>query len=1363
MKSSLKLFITLFFINIALITNAQIAINSDGSLSDASAMLDVTSTTKGILIPRMTTAERTTISSPATGLMVYDTDESAFWYYNGTAWTGIGGSSAFTSDNGITYSNSNSDDFVFGADSLDYGSGTEYKMFFDKSKGAFRAGTVTGTTWNESNIGNYSVGFGYNTTANGAYAVAMGVDATASGLNSVAIGTNATASSTNAVGFSYALASGSYSTAFSHATASGVYATAFSDARASGEYSTAFSDATASGYFSTAFSFATASGDYSTAFGLKSQAYSYNEFAIGTYNTTYTPNDATDFDSEDRLFVIGNGTGSSNRSDAMVVYKNGNTALNGTVTISEDGNSADSSAIFDISSSDKGVLIPRMTTSERTAISNPATSLLVYDTDESSYWYYENNEWLEIATQSDISDLESTIQEPEHTNTLSIGNNAIEMIASGQYLYILENNGGQIRVVNISIANTPTSVATFGISSAKDIAISGNYAYVVCNTTSSNLWVFDISTPSSIDTIGSFDLGEAFTSIDISGDYAYITDNTNEKLRIIDISTPASPTQVAEVDDMYSSGAGKNNSVWVFDNYAYVFHTPSSSLNSDIELSVIDISTPTSPSLISTTTVSSNTIYRISSLFKYGDYLYFDSDGESVVEYINVSNLASVTTGSFTGGGLVYTILPYDNYIFISGDVSDSEFHVKDFENSYTAPSSAYSVENKVTSGGSTEMVISGSHLYTLTDGGELISHQIASMYIELVAPDGSVSYYDGFDDLGNHTASENLQLNSNYLSNDGDDEGISIADDGKVTFSNNILLNSNYLSNDGGDEGISIADNGAVSTSSYFTVGNNIKLNDNYLSNDGGNEGLSIEDDGTITTSSNLILGGNIKLSGNFLSNDGNDEGISIANSGKVTFSNNILLNSNYLSNDGGDEGISIANNGEVTTSSYFTVGNNIKLNSNFLSNDGDDEGLSIADDGAVSTSSYFTVGNNIKLNSNFLSNDGDDEGLSIADDGAVSTSSYFTLGDNIKLNSNFLSNDGGDEGLSIADDGAVSTSSYFTVGNNIKLNSNYLSNDGDDEGIYVDTTGNVGIGTASPKGKFHIYDNNNNALILQSGDNSSNTGIAWQNSAAWYAWGIYRDNNGEDLVIKGGDGGKSTVDELTEQLRVSTDGVTIGNDLTITGTVNGPVTIGNDLTVNGPVTIGNDLTVNGPVSMDDSLTVNGPVTIGNDLTVNGSVSMDDSLTVDGPVDISEDLTVSGAISMNNNIAYGEDRNTDSFSANSGTQTLATTSSMTLKAGDILKIEANTALKLDDGSGTDDFELYVEINATSGCIDDKTQTIRARPSEDSNDHNNYQLYPYLAVFVVTCDGTYNFKLIVENTGDDDWIEQNTILVVTKY
>jgi hypothetical protein len=63
---------------------------------NASSVLDVKSTLKGFLAPRMLASQRTAISSPAAGLLVYQTDgTSGFYYYNGTIWTIVASGTVF--------------------------------------------------------------------------------------------------------------------------------------------------------------------------------------------------------------------------------------------------------------------------------------------------------------------------------------------------------------------------------------------------------------------------------------------------------------------------------------------------------------------------------------------------------------------------------------------------------------------------------------------------------------------------------------------------------------------------------------------------------------------------------------------------------------------------------------------------------------------------------------------------------------------------------------------------------------------------------------------------------------------------------------------------------------------------------------------------------------------------------------------------------------------------------------------------------------------------------------------------------------------------------------------------------------------
>lgn len=83
----LKLLILAITLIVSYSTTAQVAVNTDGSSPNSSAMLDVKSDTSGILIPRMTQNQRIQIFNPATGLMVYQTDElSGFYYYDGWVW-----------------------------------------------------------------------------------------------------------------------------------------------------------------------------------------------------------------------------------------------------------------------------------------------------------------------------------------------------------------------------------------------------------------------------------------------------------------------------------------------------------------------------------------------------------------------------------------------------------------------------------------------------------------------------------------------------------------------------------------------------------------------------------------------------------------------------------------------------------------------------------------------------------------------------------------------------------------------------------------------------------------------------------------------------------------------------------------------------------------------------------------------------------------------------------------------------------------------------------------------------------------------------------------------------------------------------
>ncbi len=172
--------------------------------------------------------------------------------------------------------------------------GAGAKFIWYPRKAAFRAGSVTGTQWNDANIGEHSVAMGYNNIASGAFATALGTNSTASGLlastalqgtanidYATAIGLQSTASGNSATAMGYlATAAGNQSTAIGdHASAPQTSATALGgQAAANGPYATALGSTTASGTASTSM------GNGTTASGTHSLATGYQTLAQGNYS-----------------------------------------------------------------------------------------------------------------------------------------------------------------------------------------------------------------------------------------------------------------------------------------------------------------------------------------------------------------------------------------------------------------------------------------------------------------------------------------------------------------------------------------------------------------------------------------------------------------------------------------------------------------------------------------------------------------------------------------------------------------------------------------------------------------------------------------------------------------------------------------------------------------------------------------------------------------------------------------------------------------------------------------------------------------------------------------------------------------------
>lgn len=87
----MRFFFIFITLGCSLFSLGQVGIGT--TTPDSSSLLEVSSTTQGILAPRMKSTQRAAISSPAVGLLVYDTDASVFYFYDGSSWQGLASTS----------------------------------------------------------------------------------------------------------------------------------------------------------------------------------------------------------------------------------------------------------------------------------------------------------------------------------------------------------------------------------------------------------------------------------------------------------------------------------------------------------------------------------------------------------------------------------------------------------------------------------------------------------------------------------------------------------------------------------------------------------------------------------------------------------------------------------------------------------------------------------------------------------------------------------------------------------------------------------------------------------------------------------------------------------------------------------------------------------------------------------------------------------------------------------------------------------------------------------------------------------------------------------------------------------------------
>ncbi|MCB9355598.1 MAG: tail fiber domain-containing protein [Lewinellaceae bacterium] len=614
------------------------------------------------------------------------------------------------------------------------------------------------------------------------------------------------------------------------------------------------------------------------------------------------------------------------------------------VAINQDNSTPDPSAMLDVKSSDKGLLIPRMTTAQRDAIVSPATGLLVFDTDTESFWYRDSDSWVNLVAGWSLNGNAGTV---DGTNFIGTTDNvALDFRVNDLRVLRMEYvQNGLISGTNVNggswlnnITNGVTGATAFGglLIDATDHGNSvtdhggtiGGGAANIAGDSDANPSNANFATVSG----GFVNVASAHAST-VSGG------QTNTANGLFS-SVPGGRFNTAAGE--YSLAAGR---------FARAMHNGTFVWADDAD-----------PFFEST----ANKQF----LIRAGNGVGINKNNPATALDVN----GTVTATAFMGDGSALTGIPDDQTLSLSGTTLSIE------------------------------------------DGNS----------VDLSALPG--------DNLGNHVATQNINLNGNWLSGDGGDEGVFVRSNGFVGIGTSDPQENIHI----------FANTPALRIQG--PVGNSvIQFFD------------AIENKAIIGwhTSDNLL-----KL--NATGNLSNSLGVNIAPSGNVG-----------IGTESPASRLDV--NGTVTATAFTGDGS-------ALTGIPDNQTLSLS-----GTTLSIDGGNSVDLASIDTDTDTDDQtlslsgtALSIEDGNSVDLASIDTDDQMLSLSGTTLSiDDGNSVNLSSLQDNLGN----HVATQNIQLNGHFLSGDGDNEGVFVHTNGKIGIGTTSPSEKLHIQ---NGSLFITHGSGS-------------------------------------------------------------------------------------------------------------------------------------------------------------------------------------------------------------------------------------------------------------------------------------
>lgn len=272
----------------------------------------------------------------------------------------------------------------------------------------------------------------------------------------------------------------------------------------------------------------------------------------------------------------------------------------------------------------------------------------------------------------DISDPSNVSKE----GGADLGGTGYDIYVSGNYAYVAtSNNSQELQVFDISDKTNPTEIDNIDLGDKRDaysVYGTGNYIYVGKDASGGGnreIYIIDVSDPNNISEVGSIELGDDVNDIKIAGNYMYIATDGTEFL-IYDISSPTSPSSVGSYD---APSGSDGEGVFVDDANDRAYLVTRSSSGS--EFYIIDISSKSSPSLIGSFDIGNhaNNVWVVCDLA----FIANDQNSSVSITILDISSEGSpVLYGTYDNSSDVYDLAVSADgaYLYAATTNNASEF-----------------------------------------------------------------------------------------------------------------------------------------------------------------------------------------------------------------------------------------------------------------------------------------------------------------------------------------------------------------------------------------------------------------------------------------------------------------------------------------------------------------------------------------------------------------------------------------------------------------------------------------------------------------------------------------------------------------